>query len=251
MSQRKFSVVVGGSGALGGAVLELLCHHSDTELVATYCNTSPPEELGDKVQWIHYDSESMQGLDALYDAIKDGVVTHLLFAAGKPSSKRAIDTAREEWEQLWRSNVIGFVDVYRGLHQALRMGEARVLVVSSDTTRKLGVKNGPYSATKAALEAVAITLAREEAPYGVRINVMAPSLFESPLAEKVMRLKGITDLHAYMASLPWKRPLTLSEVANVAVSILTSEEWRYASGQIYRLAAEGGHLSQGYPDTAD
>jgi NAD(P)-dependent dehydrogenase (short-subunit alcohol dehydrogenase family) len=239
MSQRKFNVVVGGSGALGRTVLVLLSQRTDAELIATFRNSDPPEELKDKVQWIRYDSESRQGVDALCGAVKDGAVVRLLFAAGEPSSKHAIvDTAREEWEQLWRSNVMSFVDVYRGLHQPIRSGQARVLVVSSDTTRKLGARNGPYSATKAALEVVAITLAREEAPYGVRINVLAPSLFESPLAERVMRLKGITDPDAYMASLPWGRPLTLSEVANVAVSILTGEEWRYASGQVYRLAAE-------------
>lgn len=239
MSWREFDVVVGGSGALGSAVLTLLSERADAELIATYRSADPPNELRQKAQWIRYNSESKQGLAELRAAVEGRGVAHLLFAVGEPSSKREIvNTESEEWERLWRSNVLSFLDVYGALYRAVRRSQGRVLVVSSDTTRKLGVRNGPYSATKAALEAIAVTLAREEAPYGVRVNVLAPSLFDSPLAEHVLRMKGVTDLDAYRKSLPWKRALSLGEVAKVAFSILTGEEWCYASGQIYRLAVE-------------
>jgi|SRR5215470_6966566 len=45
---------------------------------------------------------------------------------------------------------------------------------------------------------VSTTLATEEAEHGVRVNLLAPSLVDSPLAEAV---------------LPWSRPLSCDEVA--------------------------------------
>lgn len=237
MSQHECNVVIGGSGALGSEFLRLLSVRGNAGLIATYRNSEPPQDLRANVHWVRYDAESQEGLYDLCSAVGDREVKCLLYTAGEPSSKQMIvDTEREEWERLWRSNVLSFADVYSTLHSVLRRSRSRVLVMSSETTKKLGVGNGPYSATKAALEAIAMTLAREEAPYGVRINVLAPSLFDSPLADHIITLKGVGDSDAYKASLPWGRAISLEEVAGAALSILCDHCWCYASGQVFRLA---------------
>jgi 3-oxoacyl-[acyl-carrier protein] reductase len=237
MSEHESNVVIGGSGALGSEFLRLLSARCNARLIATYRNSTPPQDLRAKVHWVRFDAGSQEGLDDLCSAVGDRELRCLLYTAGEPSSKQVIvDTGREEWERLWRSNVLSFADVYSTLHSALRRSRARVLVVSSETTKKLGVGNGPYSATKAALEAIAMTLAHEEAPHGVRVNVLAPSLFDSPLADYIIRMKGVRDSDAYRASLPWGRAISLGEAAGAAYSILCDECWSYASGQIFRLA---------------
>jgi NAD(P)-dependent dehydrogenase (short-subunit alcohol dehydrogenase family) len=106
--------------------------------------------------------------------------------------------------------------------------------------RGAGARNGPYTASKAALEAVALTLAKEEAGSGVRVNIVAPSLVESPQAQTVLARKGVTDTAVYYAGLPWGRALSVDEVAEVIVGIGADEQWRYLTGQVLRMAADIG-----------
>lgn len=78
------------------------------------------------------------------------------------------------------------------------------------------------------------TLSAEEAEHGVRVNLVAPSLVASPLAESVLALKGVTDVEDYYRALPWGRPLTTTEVAGVAVEIATAPHWRFRwCGSLY------------------
>jgi NAD(P)-dependent dehydrogenase (short-subunit alcohol dehydrogenase family) len=149
-----------------------------------------------------------------------------------------VDTTEQEWTTLFHVNCLGFVRAYSALKELARNGKAAVVVLSSDTTRVHRPGNGAYTASKAALEAVVRTLAREEASYGVRINAIAPSLIASPLAERILRAKGVEDIEAYAASQPWGRLLSLDEVADVAVSVALGDGWDYATGQVLRLAAE-------------
>lgn len=233
------ALVVGGSGALGTGALALLSERGIKTIVATHRRKVVSSKIKTKVDWIHYDSECQGGIDSLQKAIGECRINFFLFTCGEASSKQTIvDTDLFEWNRLWRSNVISFIEIYKSLHNAIRHGRCRVLVISSDTTKKLGLKNGPYSASKAALEATVKTLAKEEAAYGVRINVLAPSLFESPLANHILTLKNVADIDGYKRSLPWGRPISLKEVSEVAVSILCDEKWDYASGQIFRLGSE-------------
>jgi NAD(P)-dependent dehydrogenase (short-subunit alcohol dehydrogenase family) len=164
----------------------------------------------------------------------------LIYCAAVPSSKRSIvDTSEDEWLQTSAVNAAGFVRAYVAAAPALRNGRARVVALGSDATRTVGPQNGPYTASKAALEAICLTLAKEEASFGVRINVLAPSLVDSPLADHILRLKGVSDREAYAARLPWGRMLSTAEVAQSAVSLALDPQWGYASGQTIRLSSVG------------
>ena len=73
--------------------------------------------------------------------------------------------------------------------------------------------------------------------YGVRVNVLAPSLVDSPLADHILQLKGVVDRHAYVDMLPQGRMITTLEVAEAAVSMGLDLQWDYANGQVFRLAS--------------
>ena len=47
-------------------------------------------------------------------------------------------------------------------------------MISSAATRSLGANGAPYNMGKTAMEALAYTLAKEERPFGVRVNIVAP-----------------------------------------------------------------------------
>ncbi len=164
-----------------------------------------------------------------------------MYAAGVGSTKRPVmDTPLDEFQQLWQVNALGFVAVWQAIASVARGGAASVVTISSDATRTAGAGNGPYSASKAALEAIALTLAREEAAHGVRVNVVSPSLVASPMAATMLAYKGVQVPAEYYAALPFGRALEIGEVAELVVEVATAEHWRYATGQVIRLAADIG-----------
>ncbi|WP_063728822.1 SDR family NAD(P)-dependent oxidoreductase [Streptomyces sp. RTd22] len=240
-SEAPLAVVTGASGALGAAINARLREHG-WKTIATY-RTRPPhsgERAVSDTTWVHFDT----AVDASADALRDAVETHAgclraVFACvGAPSTKRAVaDTPVAEFEAVHQANVLSLVRTWHALAHRARRDNASVLAVGSDAGRAARARNGPYSTAKAALESLVSTLAKEEQPHGVRVNLLAPSLIDSPLAQQVMSLKGVTDPESYYRELPWARPLSLDEVAAVCIDIATTPQWAYATGQTYPLGA--------------
>lgn len=233
-------IVFGGTGAIGSTVVQHLLLRNVRPVLATYRSAPAPHVEG--VRWVPFDAAAAGWEGDLRDALAqtDRGLAAMIFSIGIASSKQLVgETTAAEWLDLFATNCLGFVRAYQGVRDTARRCRTRVVVLGSDTTRVLGPGNGAYSASKAALEAVAATLAREEARYGVRVNVLAPSLVDSPLAGHLLRLKGVTDPAAYIGSQPWGRLITLPEVAEAAVSLALDSHWEYASGQVIRLASIG------------
>lgn len=232
------ALVVGGSGALGSAVAERLSERGHA-VVATFATTAPANGPGG-ITWVRFAAPD-DNPGAITSAIEGTgrELTTVVFAMGIPSGKQTlVNTPAAESLELFAVNALALVTVWQGIHQVARAGSARVLVVSSHAAATLSPRNGPYSASKAALEAFALTLAKEEAGHGVRINVLAPSIIASPQAEHIIALKGEVDPQTYYQRLPWHRALTVAETADTAVSVVVDEGWSYASGQTFRLAAD-------------
>lgn len=232
------ALVIGGSGALGSAIVTRL-HERGHPVVATFASARPAAGP-DAVTWIRFvvPEDDAQPIATVLAAAEQALTT-VVFAVGAPSSKQTlVNTGAAESARLFTVNALALVTVWQAIYRAARAGAARVLVVSSQAAAAPSPRNGPYSASKAALEAFALTLAKEEAEYGVRVNVLSPSIIASPQAEHVIALKGETDATAYYKRLPWRRALSLAEVADTAVSVACDEGWRYASGQILRLSAD-------------
>ncbi len=235
------ALVFGATGAIGKTTIECLQSRNLKHILATY-HHEPPVQVSEykNVQWIQFEANDLQSIQGIKSSLEQ-LNVHLravIFCIGIPSSKRSIaETLQDEWLELYTTNCVSFVNMYSALKEFIRNGKASVVVLSSDTTHKIGICNGPYTASKVALEATALTLAKEEAKYGVRVNILAPSLVDSPLADHILSLKGITDREEYMKTLPWGRTLTTFEVAESAVSLALDKNWEYVTGQMFRLAA--------------
>ena len=240
-SEAPLAVVTGASGALGTAINARLREHG-WKTIATY-RTRPPhggERVGDGTTWVHFDAAEDTSADGLRHAVEaHASCLRAVFACvGAPSTKRTVaDTPAAEFETVHRANVLSLVRTWHALASRARQDRASVLAVGSDAGRAARARNGPYSAAKAALESLVSTLAKEEQPHGVRVNLLAPSLIDSPLAQQIMSLKGVTDPESYYRELPWGRPLSLGEVANACINITTAPQWAYATGQTYPLGA--------------
>jgi NAD(P)-dependent dehydrogenase (short-subunit alcohol dehydrogenase family) len=231
------ALVVGATGAIGTAVVDRLLK-LEYAVVATYRGQAQAARDG-ATTWARFDAEEPETAQSVAAAVRgDGrPLETVIYAAGVGSTKRS---AVDEFDRLWRVNALGFVAVWQAIADLARADAACVVALSSEAARSFGAGNGPYSASKAALEAIVLTLAKEEAAHGVRLNVVSPSLVASPMAEAMLAHKGIETPAAYYAKLPFGRALDPGEVAELVVDVATGEHWRYASGQVIRLAADIG-----------
>lgn len=238
MTSRPRAVVAGASGAIGAEVASRLVS-AGWEVIATYRRQPGPDP---DVTWTLFNGGAVAGADQLRLALRADArpVAAVICCIGAPSSKRLVaETDPDEFDEVFAANVTAVVQLWQAVCETARAGAAGVVVLGSSTTTALRAGNGAYSAAKAAAEALVATLATEESEYGVRVNMVSPSLVDSPLAEALLVRKGVTDIAGYYSGLPWGRPLSTAEVATVAVDLATAPHWRYASGQVVRLAVRG------------
>jgi NAD(P)-dependent dehydrogenase (short-subunit alcohol dehydrogenase family) len=94
---------------------------------------------------------------------------------------------------------------------------------------------------KAALEALARTLAKEEQPHGIRVNVVAPGLVETDMGVRLARAftgnRDLEDLRSLDSMSPFGRVCQPLDVAKV-VLWLCSPGSGYVTGQ--RIECNGG-----------
>lgn len=116
-----------------------------------------------------------------------------------------------------------------------------IVMVSSVATTHWGPNGAPYNMGKAAMEALAFTLAKEERPYGIHVNVVAPGLVETDMGVRLARAitgrRDIEDLRSLDAAMPFGRVCQPLDVANV-VLWLCSEGASYVTGQ--RIECDAG-----------
>ena len=96
----------------------------------------------------------------------------------------------------------------------------------------------PYHASKAAVNGLTRTLAKEVAPFGVRANVIAPGLVASDMGQKLIDFHG----EAVLESIPLGRAGEPRDVGAMA-AFLASDDASWITGKIFRV--DGGAFTAG------
>jgi NAD(P)-dependent dehydrogenase (short-subunit alcohol dehydrogenase family) len=118
--------------------------------------------------------------------------------------------------------------------RALPRGD--VIMVSSFSAQALRARMGAYSISKAAMEALAFTLAKEEREHGIRVNIVAPGLVDTDMGDGFLGSVG-AEKERYAQEAPFGFICQPRDVAG-AIVYLCSEEGRYVTGQ--RITVNGG-----------
>jgi len=106
-----------------------------------------------------------------------------------------------------------------------------IVMISSVATLHYAAGGAPYNMGKAAMEALAFTLAKEVKKHGIRVNVVAPGLVETEMGRRLMKATaGVDDLRQIDASMPFGRVCQPEDVANV-VRWLVSDRASYITGE--------------------
>ncbi|WP_181781793.1 SDR family NAD(P)-dependent oxidoreductase, partial [Pseudonocardia pini] len=152
------------------------------------------------------------------------------------------ELAPERWRAALDVNLTGLWLTCRELLPVLReQGGGAVVAVSSLASFGAGHANIAYTTSKAALNSMCRSLALEYAPHGVRINVVAPGMVDTPMAvDAVVRRTGTPRAEvvaAREALIPMGHQGTAWDIANAAL-FLASDEAAFVTGVV--LPVDGG-----------
>jgi 3-oxoacyl-[acyl-carrier protein] reductase len=175
------------------------------------------------------------------DVIEDfGSIGILVNNAGIASRGNSVaDTDPAEMERVVR--VHAFAPHYLCklvIPQMRALGRGDVIMISSVATLGYGARGAPYNMGKAAMEALAYGLAKEEREHGIRVNVVAPSLTVTEMGSRLTKATtGIADIHELDARSPFGR-VSIPEDVAAAVTWLVSDANPYCNGQ--KINVNGG-----------
>jgi NAD(P)-dependent dehydrogenase (short-subunit alcohol dehydrogenase family) len=149
------------------------------------------------------------------------------------------DTDPAEVERVWRTHAFASWLCSKLVLPSMRTRpRGDIVMISSAATVHWGANSAPYNMAKAALEALAWTLAKEERRNGIHVNVVAPGLVDTEMGRRLVKgAMGVEDIRTLDKGMPFGRVCTPDDVAGV-VRFLVSDAGFYITGQ--RIYVDGG-----------
>ena len=227
-------LIVGGSSGIG---LELVRRLKDSGAEVVVWSRNLSEEL----QQLGVDHAEM---DVTRDFADQGAgvperLDGLAYCPGsinlRPFARLTDDDFRDEYEL----NVLGAVRTLRTCLPALTHGDGASVVMFSTVAAQTGMGfHASIGAAKGAVEGLGKSLAAELAPKNVRVNMVAPSVTDTPLASKLLATDKKREASAERH--PLKRVGEPADMA-AAAEYLLSPDSGWMTGQVLRV--DGGMSS--------
>lgn len=239
----KVALVTGGSRGIGAAICRRLAQAGAT-IALTFGHDAEPAErvcdeialTGAKADAFRCDMENPTQIESLFQAVRKafGRVDILInnAAVGEMIPLEGNDLA--QFARFFNVNVRGpMLAIQQAVSQFGPAG-GKIINVSSAITRNPGPHFSLYSATKAALDAMTRSLAKELGPRKIGVYGIAPGLIDTQLSRT-----GLPDqlFKATENQNPLRRIGTPEDIANIVV-FLASDEAAWLTGEV--LGATGG-----------
>ena len=243
--QDRVVVVTGGASGLGAASVEGFLKEGAKAVVAdlneengrAYCEKLSRQ--GHEVFFVRTNVAEEAEVEALIDQTVDkyGRLDVMFANAGIGGSSFAADVDRAAWDRMIQINLTGvfLCDKY-ALRQMLKQGGG--VIVNTGSVHSLVAARGgvAYSAAKAGVQMLGMSIGVDYAAQNIRINTVCPGYIETPLISFFDREKKewLSRLH------PLGRMGRAEEVAEV-VLFLASDDASFVNGAY--LTVDGGYTS--------
>ena len=164
-----------------------------------------------------------------------GRLDNLVNNAGIASMNHSLLTPASTVEKVLRTNVVGVFVATRESAKVMRQGGGGRIVNFTTVAVPLALEGeAAYVASKAAVEALTRTLAREFAPFGIRVNAIGPTPVDTDLIRAVPKDK----IEALLLRQPLRRLGTFEDVANL-VDFFLAPASDFITGQVVYLGGVG------------
>lgn len=256
------AIVLGGTGALGGAICEAFAKAGAKVVVAGRsaergrARVESIEKNGGTATFLQADASSRSSLESLVSAVgeKWGTPGILVNGAGGNDPKVTVteenrfeNISIEAWAENFDANLIsGALLPCQVIGQAMvGAGRGSIINIASVSAHLPLSRVVAYSAAKAAVMNLTLFLAREWAPYGVRVNSITPGFFPAEQNRQLLFNEDNTPTPRAASILdhtPMKRFGRSEELGGAAVFLASEKASSFITGTDIRV--DGGFLSQ-------
>lgn len=217
---------VGGSTGIGAAAAAVLAQAGHEVLMLTRLPDRVPQDI---TTFLYNVSE-----DAAPPSL-EGPLDGLVYCPGTITLKPFSQLSRADFENDWKVNVWGAVKMLQAYYPRLReSGNASVVLFSTVAASRGMAFHASVASAKAAVEGLARSLAAEWAP-AIRVNAIAPSLTDTPLAGRLLNTDEKRENAAKRH--PLRRLGTPDDIASAVVYLLSDGAF-WITGQVWHV--DGG-----------
>ena len=220
-------VIVGGSKGIGKETAELLA--AEGHQVTVFSRT-PYEGPAHTIEWEEFDVLEDSWEDQMPEDI-DGLV----YSVGSINLKPFRGLKTEVFEADFQLHVMGAIKALQAAYKNFNANSIPSVVLYSTVAVQRGMPfHATVSASKGAIEGLTRAIASEWAPKA-RINCIAPSLTDTPLAGKLLSTPEKKE--AMSNNNPMKRVGEANDIAEMTAFLL-SDKSSWMTGQIIHI--DGG-----------
>jgi NAD(P)-dependent dehydrogenase (short-subunit alcohol dehydrogenase family) len=239
------AVVIGGTGVLGGALADGLAHAGAFVIVAGRgeergrARVEAIEKLGGDGAFLPVDVSSRASIERLLADTRKlrGQVDILINGAGVNSASAYFDAKDEDWDRVLETNLKSthYGCQIFGRHMADSGRGGAILNIGSVTSDRPLSRVFAYSASKAAVVNLTQNVARELAPFNVRVNAICPGFFPAEQNRKILTEERVKNI---MAGTPMNRFGEPHELVGCAILLLSRTAGSFITGAAYYV--DGG-----------
>jgi len=241
---QKVALVTGAGAGIGAAMARVFAgegafvYVSDVDGQAAEAQEHELVANGNAAQALRLDVSKGQDVTAAFQSIKDahGRLDVIVNNAGLNVRGDFRHMSDADWTTIREVNLDGVVRIARdGFDLMKASGNASLINLASIMGHRGLRQLAGYSATKGAVAALTRALAVEYAPFGIRVNALAPGFIETALTERVLRNPLINK--ALIDQTPLRRFGDAEDVARAAL-FFASDDSAFVTGA--ELAVDGG-----------
>ena len=223
-------LIVGGTSGIGLELTTELLNQGHTVYVVSRTKRNLPDS--DNLIFIEGDASTKEFTLAGLPDVLHGVA----YCPGSINLKPFNRFTDDDFLAEYNLNVLGAVRTLRQTVNALKAAQGASVVLFSTVAAQTGMPfHASIASAKAAVEGLARSLAAEYAAANIRFNCIAPSLTDTPLAEKLLSTPEKREASAKRH--PLNKVGTPADMAQAALYLLSPQSG-WVTGQT--LAVDGG-----------
>lgn len=237
----QIAIVTGGGSGIGAATAAHFARRGGRVFSLDASYSTSPGEIGRMegkdyaIETAHCDVSDEDGVAKTVKAVvaEAGGVSILVNSAGITGAQAALwETSYDYWKKIYRVNVDGtFLMLRAVIPHLIEAGYGRIVNIASMAGMEGNAGSSPYSSSKSAVIGLTKSLGKELARTGVLANAIAPTVFTTPINQKVNQ-----DYHEYLISrIPLGRPGKVEEAAEL-IGFLASSKCSFSAGAVFDLS---------------